>query len=299
MNYHLELKDKTIRIVKLEAFVNENKNYLKLIEKEKRTIEQLLQNNNIKYQESMSKINSALKFFTKEVDVIRKCYHKDFKNLSEDIQNAKDPLKKVLDKVTVESGMIMRELDRTQRNNRTLIDDYLKIESNKNNVNSNVNLFWSISNEDLSASNFPQRSMQWVNFPRVCPSVMTTSVTGEDASDMFRNTFTSFQNYKKDIKVKLKNQSRLAELVPAIREVRSVTRVDRYKPSTSSPITESSYAPSDTPMKPKESPIPGSLELSPAVKTQRSRKTWKVELFRREKHKSMRRKGTLREEHKK
>lgn len=101
---------------------------------------------------------------------------------------------------------------------------------------------------------------------------MTTSVTGEDASDIFRNTFTSFQNYKKDIKVKLKSQSKMTELVPAIREVKSVTRVDRYKPSASSPITESSYAPSDTPLKPLESPIPKSLELSPIVKTHRSRK---------------------------
>lgn len=138
---HLDLKDKTSRIVKLEAFMNENKNYLKLIEKEKRAIEQLLKNNSIKYQESMSKIDSAIQVFSKEVDMIRECHQNDFKNLSEDIQNAKDPLKKVLEKMTVESGMILRELDRTQRNNRTLIDDYLKNENNKRNVNSNVNLF--------------------------------------------------------------------------------------------------------------------------------------------------------------
>ena len=119
---------------------------------------------------------------------------------------------------------------------------------------------------------------------------MTTSVTGEDASDIFRNTFTSFQNYKRDIKVSLKNQSKLAELVPAIREVKSVTRVDRQKPSTSSPITESSIGgPSETPLKPLGSPIPGSLEFSPAVKTQRSRKSCQVELFRKPK-KSMKRK---------
>ena len=137
----LELKEKTVRIVKLEAFVNENKNYLKLIEKEKRAIEQLLKNKNIKYQESMQKIEGALKVFNDEVDAIRECHQMDFKNLAEDIQNAKDPLKKVLDKVTVETGMIMRELDRTQRNNRTLIDDYLKNEHSKKNVNPNVNLF--------------------------------------------------------------------------------------------------------------------------------------------------------------
>lgn len=209
--------------------MNESKNYLKLVEKERRSIENLLKENLIGYKDSMFKIDNMLKAVTTEIDILKDCHGKDFKNLANELNNAKEPLRKVLEKATIENESILKELERTQRNNRTLIDDYLKNISDNGQAKSQVNLFWSMSNDDLSNTYFNQRSQRSIYFPKV--STALTSSIGDETSiwDIFRNTVSSFQGYKKDAKSKIHREKSESDLVPISRQVKSVTRGGRYK----------------------------------------------------------------------
>ena len=121
--------------------MNESRNYLKLVEKERRSIENLLKENLIGYKNSMFKIDSVLKAVTTEIEIIKECHGKDFTNLTNELSSAKEPLRKILEKATIENESILKELERTQRNNRTLIDDYLKNISDNGQTKSQVNLF--------------------------------------------------------------------------------------------------------------------------------------------------------------
>lgn len=225
------MKDKTSRLVKLEAFMNESKNYIKLMEKQKSSIDKLLKESMIGYKDSMFKIDHVFKTFSKEIELVKKCHGQDFDNLSNAIDNAKEPLKHILERTTKESESIMKELDRTQKNNRSLIDDYLKTVNESSNNNPQVNLFCTMANE-FNSTYYNQPSQRSVYLPQVCGSAMTTSVGGDDTSinDIFRNTVSSFNGYNKsDVKVKLKHTVSASKL--GCRQVKSVNRNDRYKAS--------------------------------------------------------------------
>ena len=110
-----DLKDKTCRIVKLETLMFESSNFIKMAEKHRRSIEKLLKKNMIGYQDSMSRMDYLIKNVTEELEKIKKEHNVDFTNLANDINKAKEPLKHVLDRATLENDMVLKELERTQK----------------------------------------------------------------------------------------------------------------------------------------------------------------------------------------
>lgn len=54
--------------------MNEHKNYLKLVNNERRIIDQQLKDIQIGYKDSMFKIESVLKTVTKEIEGIKECH---------------------------------------------------------------------------------------------------------------------------------------------------------------------------------------------------------------------------------
>ena len=225
-----DMKDKTARIIKLETEMFESKNFIKMTERHKYSINELLQKNMIGYQDAMAKMDRTLKHVGDQLSLLKKDHEQDVTNLATDINNAKEPLKHVLERATIENNMVLQELERTQKNNRTLIDDYLKNMSEGQPTQSQVNLFCSMSQDDLSTSKYMMKSHH--NLPRVT-SVLTTSAGGDDVTSMndiiFRNTVSSFQGYKNDFKSKASVGSKLRKLTS--QEVKSVTRgSDRYAP---------------------------------------------------------------------
>lgn len=223
-----DLKDKTLRVVKLETFMFENSNFMKMSEKHRKKIEEMISKNMITYQDYMNKIEHLIKNVTMELESIKDSHSQDFNQLANELNTAKEPLKHILEKAKIENEMILKELDRTQKNNRTLVNDYLRSSiSNENQVaQSQVNLFCSMTQEDFGNSGIMRKSQY--TFPRVC-SVLTTSATGDDASinDIFRNTVSSFTGYKKDLRLRVGNSSKLRNITS--HEVKSLTRdTDRY-----------------------------------------------------------------------
>lgn len=121
--------------------MDDQKRYLKMVEKERRSIEQLFKQNQIEYKDCMFKFQHFMKTVSQELEMISQCHEKDFESLSKDINNAKEPIKRVIERATIESESVLKELERTQKNNRTLIDDYLKNVRDNANTKSQINLF--------------------------------------------------------------------------------------------------------------------------------------------------------------
>lgn len=222
-----DIKDKISRLIRLETFMNESKGFIKLVSKQRGSIEKLMKESVIGYQDTMFKMDIVLKTLKSEVEAIKKLHSQDFSNLATEINNTKEPIIRVIERATHENDNIIRELERTQKNNRSLINDYLKNLSDNKNTQSQVNLFWSFPNEDLSSTYYNQRSQNTVYLPKV----FSTSINGDEISipnsDVFRNTVTSFQGYKQELKIKMKGRTRGQELRHLVSsEIKSLTRYD-------------------------------------------------------------------------
>jgi len=130
----------------------------------------------------------------------------------------------MIQKVIFENEMMTRELERTQKNNRTLIEDYIKSGENSQHTRSQVNLFCSMSNDDLTSSYIPQKTQGSMFFPKVGNSALKSSINEDEVSDIFRNTVSSFQGYKREVKAMLRRNTQGGDPITISREVRSVTR---------------------------------------------------------------------------
>ena len=115
----------------------------------------------------------------------------------------------------------LKNLRGLKNNNRALINDYLSNVNEHNNSHSQINLYCSMPNEELTSTKHMRQT--YTNLPRVT-SVLTTSATGDDTSvnDIFRTTMSSFSGNKKDVRVRIGNSGRLRNLTS--QEVKSVTR---------------------------------------------------------------------------
>ena len=158
--------------------MNESKGFIKLVAKQRGSIEKLMKESTIGYQDAMFKMDVILKTMKLEVEAIKKLHSQDFSNLASEINNTKEPIMRIIERATIENDNIVRELERTQKNNRSLINDYIKNMNDNKNTQSQVNLFWSFPNEDLSSTYYNQRSQNTVYFPRV----FSTSINGDEIS---------------------------------------------------------------------------------------------------------------------
>lgn len=161
--------------------MHESKNFIKLATKQRHHIEKLLNDNLIGYHDNMYRMDSLMKLFQNEVEVIKKCHGQDFATLTTEINSTKDPIKKVIERATIENDNIIKELERTQKNNRTLINEYLKNVGENKNTQSQVNLFCSVSSEEMNSTYYNQKSQRTVYFPKVF-SAMTSTMAGDETS---------------------------------------------------------------------------------------------------------------------